>query len=77
MFQCFETKLMWPGIFTFSLTLFQSVSKRFKFGLIQFVQLIYYIIYMCQCFEVSKHLKVGTVSTCFNSVSKHVQVRTY
>ena len=30
MFQCFETKNIWPGIFTFSLTLFQFVAKRFE-----------------------------------------------
>ena len=30
MFQCFATKNIWPGIFTFSLTLFQFVVKRFK-----------------------------------------------
>ena len=46
MFQCFETKNIWPGIFTFSLTLFQFVAKRFEtfqirtwsfLGLFQFV----------------------------------------
>ena len=46
MFQCFTTKNIWPGIFTFSLTLFQFVAKRFKtfqisdlviFALFQFV----------------------------------------
>ena len=31
MFQCFATRNIWPGIFTFSLTLFQFVAKRFKF----------------------------------------------
>ena len=30
MFQCFETKNIWPGIFTFSPTLFQFVAKRFE-----------------------------------------------
>ena len=30
MFQCFETKNIWPGIFTFSETLFQFVAKRFE-----------------------------------------------
>ena len=30
MFQCFATKNIWPGIFTFSLTLFQFVAKRFE-----------------------------------------------
>ena len=30
MFQCFATKNIWPGIFTFSLTLFQFVVKRFE-----------------------------------------------
>ena len=29
MFQCFAPKNVWPGIFTFSLTLFQFVAKRF------------------------------------------------
>ena len=64
MFQCFATKNIWPGIFTFSLSLFQFVAKRFKFGLSHFwlcfnlFQLIHYIISM------------------FQSVSKHVQVRT-
>ena len=46
MFQCFETKNIWLGIFTFSLTLFQFVAKRFEtfqirtwsfLGLFQFV----------------------------------------
>ena len=58
MFQCFATRNIWPGIFTFSLTLFRFVAKRFetfkKFGLSHFwvcfnlFQLIYYIhvIYM-------------------------------
>ena len=30
MFQCFATRNIWPGIFTFSLTLFQFVAKRFE-----------------------------------------------
>ena len=30
MFQCFTTKNIWPGIFTFSLTLFQYVAKHFE-----------------------------------------------
>ena len=30
MFQCFETKNIWPGIFTFSETLFQFVAKPFE-----------------------------------------------
>ena len=30
MFQCFATKNIWPGIFTFSLSLFQFVAKRFE-----------------------------------------------
>ena len=60
MFQCFATKNIWPGIFTFSLTLFQFVAKRFEtFQILDLVifwvcfnlfQLIYYIIYMFQCF---------------------------
>ena len=46
MFRCFETKNIWPGIFTFSPTLFQFVAKRFEtfqiwtesfLGLFQFV----------------------------------------
>ena len=46
MFQCFATKNIWPGIFTFSLTLLQYVAKRFEtfqsldlvsLGLFQFV----------------------------------------
>ena len=30
MFQCFATRYIWSGIFTFSLTLFQFVAKRFE-----------------------------------------------
>ena len=30
MFQCFATRNIWPGIFTFSLTLFQFVAKCFE-----------------------------------------------
>ena len=46
MFHCFATRNIWPGIFTFSLTLFQFVAKRFEtlqisdlviLGLFQFV----------------------------------------
>ena len=62
MFQCFATKNIWPGIFTFSLTLYQFVAKRFETfqssDLVNFFnlfQLIYYIIYMFRfvsiCFE--------------------------
>ena len=90
-FQCFATKNIWPGIFTFSLTIsvsiccqtFRNVSK---FGLSQFwvffnlFQLIYYIIYMFQCFA-TKNIWPGivtfpltlTVSICcetFRNVSK-------
>ena len=60
MFQCFATRNIWPRIFTFSLTLFQFVAKRFEtlkisdlviFGsCFNLFQLIYYIIYMFQCF---------------------------
>ena len=64
MFQCFATKKVWPGIFTFSLSMFQFVAKRFetfqssdlvifwvRFNLFQ---LTYYIIYMFQCFATKK-----------------------
>ena len=56
MFQCFATRNIWPGIFTFSLTLFQFVVKRFEtfqssdlvifWVCFNLFQLIYYIIYM-------------------------------
>ena len=78
MFQCFKTRNIWPGIFTFSLTLFQFVAKRFKFRLSQFwvcfnlFQLIYYIIYMFQCFE-TKNIWPGIFSfslTLFQLVAK-------
>ena len=43
MFQCFATKNIWPGIFTFSLTLFQFVAKRFKFRTQSFLALFQFV----------------------------------
>ena len=61
MFQCFATRNIWPGIFTFSLTLFQFVAKRFEtlqisdlviFGSVSicFSRFTIIIIHMFQCF---------------------------
>ena len=66
MFQCFATRNIWPGIFTFSLTLIVSICcETFrnvsKFGLSHFwvcfnlFQLIYYIIYVSM-FRNKKHM---------------------
>ena len=67
MFQCFETKNIWLGIFTFSLTLFQFVAKRFEtfqirtwsfLGLFQFVSVdLLYNLYVK--FSVSKQKIYG------------------
>ena len=43
MFQCFATKNIWPGIFTFSLILFQFVAKRFKFRTKSFSALFQFV----------------------------------
>ena len=80
MFQCFATRNIWPGIFTFSLTLFQFVAKRFKvrtFGSVLSVDLLYNLYvsmfrnkkYMAWNF----HLFSNLVSVCcetFRNVSK-------
>ena len=55
MFQCFATKNIWPGIFTFSLTLFQFVAKRFET-----VQISDLVIFgsVSICFETSENLEI-------------------
>ena len=88
LFQCLETPEMGPGIFTFSRSCFNFVSKRFEttetFGHSQFLscfspfQLFPYIIH---CFSVSKHQKWGLVfslfldlvSILFRNVSKQLK----
>ena len=78
MFQCFETKNIWPGIFTFSLTLFPFVAKRFKFRLNHFwvcFNLIPYIIYMFHCFK-TKSIRPGIFTfslTLFQFVAKRIE----
>ena len=84
MFQCFETKNIWLGIFTFSLTLFQFVAKRFEtfqirtwsfLGLFHFVSVDYYMIYMFQCFE-TKNIWPGIFTfslTLFQFVAKRFE----
>ena len=86
MFQCFKTKDIWPGIFTFSLTLFQFVVKRFEtfqirtcLGMFQFVSVdLLYNLYV-SVFRNKKymawnfHLFSNLVSICcetFRNVSK-------
>ena len=85
MFQCFETKNIWLGIFTFSLTLFQFVAKRFEtfqirtwsfLGLFHFVSVDYYMIYMFQCFE-TKNIWPGIFTfslTLFQFVAKRFEM---
>ena len=85
MFQCFATRNIWPGIFTFSLTLFQFCCETFRnvanFGLSHFwvcfnlFQLIYYIIYMFQCFA-TKNIWPGIFTfslTLFQFVAKRFE----
>ena len=84
MFQCFETKNIWLGIFTFSLTLFQFVVKRFEtfqirtwsfLGLFHFVSVDYYMIYMFQHFE-TKNIWPGIFTfslTLFQFVAKRFE----
>ena len=89
MFQCFKTKNIWPGIFNFSLTLFQFVVKRFEtfqiqtykscLGMFQFVSVdLLYNLYV-SVFQNKKymawnfHLFSNLVSICckkFRNVSK-------
>ena len=85
MFQCFATRNIWPRIFTFSLNLFQFFAKRFEtlkisdlviFGsCFNLFQLIYYIIYMFQCFATRNILSgIFTFSlTLFRFVAKRFE----
>ena len=85
MFQCFATKNIWPGIFTFFLNLVSICCETFRnvanFGLSHFwlcfnlFQSIYYIIYMFQCFT-TKNIWPGIFSfslTLFQFVAKRFE----